>query len=277
MRSLAGRFRGRRRRRWLRSRQSRQLGCPCPRPTRHNITTTKSNPTCPYQHKHPRDPHPERLNHSRTTPPGLNPKSIRMTTTIGMSYEDLRPQAVRPKKSFFQRLNDTHDQLISHMRSLKEDPVLSVKQGERTRASSTTSLTSTPRTPLALLRSTTKTGSQVASCPHHSHQLRAASSLSSSSFCPGTESPARSSFKACKATYTGNRLLTSRPSAFPFLHRERHKPRTRGAPPGAQRARCLTSKWTTGSTAPWTRKCIATARFQPRGWRARMSRKRMRR
>ncbi|CAI9629060.1 hypothetical protein GT037_001602 [Alternaria burnsii] len=67
-----------------------------------------------------------------------------MTTTIGMSYEDLRPQAVRPKKSFFQRLNDTHDQLISHMRSLKEDPVLSVKQGERTRASSTTSLTSTP-------------------------------------------------------------------------------------------------------------------------------------
>ncbi|KAL1799531.1 hypothetical protein ACET3X_003568 [Alternaria dauci] len=67
-----------------------------------------------------------------------------MTTTIGMSYEDLRPQAVRPKKSFFQRLNDTHDQLISHMRSLKEDPVLSIKQGERTRASSTTSLASTP-------------------------------------------------------------------------------------------------------------------------------------
>ena len=120
------------------------FSCICTRPTRHNITTTKSNPTCPYQHKHPRDPHPERLNHSRTTPPGLNPKSIRMTTTIGMSYEDLRPQAVRPKKSFFQRLNDTHDQLISHMRSLKEDPVLSVKQGERTRASSTTSLTSTP-------------------------------------------------------------------------------------------------------------------------------------
>jgi hypothetical protein len=68
-----------------------------------------------------------------------------MTTTIGMSYEDLRPHLVRPKKSFFQRLNDTHDQLVSHMRSLKEDPVLSVKQSaERTRASSTTSLTSTP-------------------------------------------------------------------------------------------------------------------------------------
>jgi hypothetical protein len=83
-----------------------------------------------------------------------------MTTTIGMSYDDLRPHVVRPKKSLFQRLNDTHDQLISHMRSLKEDPVLSVKQStertralsttslkisaERTRAASTTSLTSTP-------------------------------------------------------------------------------------------------------------------------------------
>ncbi|KAG9193781.1 hypothetical protein G6011_03816 [Alternaria panax] len=80
-----------------------------------------------------------------------------MTTTIGMSYEDLRPQLVRPKKSFFQRLNDTHDQLISHMRSFKEDPVLPVKQAERTRASSTTSLTSTPESDRDISQDATRT------------------------------------------------------------------------------------------------------------------------
>ncbi|EDU44899.1 hypothetical protein L13192_02802 [Pyrenophora tritici-repentis] len=71
-----------------------------------------------------------------------------MTTTIGLPYDDLRPHVVRPKRSFLQRLNETHEQLISHMRSLKvEEPTLSTKHHgpsmERMRTMSTVSLTST--------------------------------------------------------------------------------------------------------------------------------------
>ncbi|KAI4658209.1 uncharacterized protein J4E79_007191 [Alternaria viburni] len=80
-----------------------------------------------------------------------------MSTTIGVPYDDLRPHVLRQKKSFFQRLNETHDQLLSHMRSLKEDPVLSVKQSaERTRASSTTSLTSVPESDRESSQDTTR-------------------------------------------------------------------------------------------------------------------------
>jgi hypothetical protein len=78
-------------------------------------------------------------------------------TTIGVPYDDLRHHVVRPKKSFFQRLNDTHDQLLSHMRSLKEDPALSVKQSaERTRASSTTSLMSVAESDRETLQDATR-------------------------------------------------------------------------------------------------------------------------
>jgi len=71
-----------------------------------------------------------------------------MTTTIGLPYDDLRPHVVRPKRSFLQRLNETHEQLISHMRSLKvEETTLSTKHHgpstERMRTLSTVSLTST--------------------------------------------------------------------------------------------------------------------------------------
>ncbi|RMZ67657.1 hypothetical protein GMOD_00001616 [Pyrenophora seminiperda CCB06] len=71
-----------------------------------------------------------------------------MTTTIGLPYDDLRPHVVRPKRSFLQRLNETHDQLLSHMRSLKvdESPLTTKHHGpstERMRTLSTSSLTST--------------------------------------------------------------------------------------------------------------------------------------
>ncbi|KAF1831974.1 hypothetical protein BDW02DRAFT_504081 [Decorospora gaudefroyi] len=68
-------------------------------------------------------------------------------TTIGFPFDNLRPQVARPKKSFLQRLNDTHDQLISHMRLLKVDelPVAVKPSAERSRAWSTTSLTDSER------------------------------------------------------------------------------------------------------------------------------------
>jgi hypothetical protein len=68
-------------------------------------------------------------------------------TTIGVPYEDLRPRVLRSKKSFFQRVSDTHEQLISHMRSLKvEEPTSAPKPSlERTRAASTSSASDSER------------------------------------------------------------------------------------------------------------------------------------
>jgi hypothetical protein len=68
-------------------------------------------------------------------------------TTIGVPYEDLRPRVLRSKKSFFQRVSDTHDQLLSHMRSLKvEEPLAPTRQSiERTRTTSTTSSSDSER------------------------------------------------------------------------------------------------------------------------------------
>jgi hypothetical protein len=68
-------------------------------------------------------------------------------TTIGVPYEDLRPRVLRNKKSFFQRVSDTHDQLLSHMRSLKvEEPAAPPKQSlERTRTPSTSSTSDSER------------------------------------------------------------------------------------------------------------------------------------
>ncbi|EUC34234.1 hypothetical protein COCCADRAFT_36091 [Bipolaris zeicola 26-R-13] len=67
-----------------------------------------------------------------------------MTTTIALPYDDLRPHVLRPKKSFFQRLN-TPDHLISRMRSLKVDDSASLLRlsSDRSRVS-TVSLLSTP-------------------------------------------------------------------------------------------------------------------------------------
>lgn len=69
-----------------------------------------------------------------------------MATTIALPYDDLRPHVLRPKKSFLQRLNNTPDQLISRIRSLKADDSSSLLRQsyhyDRSRAVSTVSTVS---------------------------------------------------------------------------------------------------------------------------------------
>ncbi|KNG49832.1 hypothetical protein DDE82_006901 [Stemphylium lycopersici] len=76
-----------------------------------------------------------------------------MTTTIGLPYDDLRPHVLRPKKSFFQRINAANDQLLSHMRSLKTEESTSLG---RSRAASVVSLTSPPESEREYFQDATK-------------------------------------------------------------------------------------------------------------------------